>query len=154
MRDFILEGLIPLLAMFMSFVIVGVIVVTISRSRLRRLELQAEVQSKLIEKFGTSAELLAFLQSETGRQFVSGVQKGNTVVLRDRITAGFSRAIILSFLGIAFIALWLITDLRGLAWPGVLLLALGAGYLVATWATARLSQPADVVIPQPPPREM
>jgi hypothetical protein len=153
MREFIQEGLIPLLATLMSFVIVGVIVVLVSRARLRRLELQAEVQSKLIEKFGTSAELLAFLQSETGRQFVNGVQKGNTVMLRDRITAGFSRAIILAFLGAAFIVLWLITDLRGLAWPGILLLFLGAGYLVATWATTRMSQSSEVVIPQPP-REM
>jgi hypothetical protein len=153
MRDFILEGLIPLVSIFMSFIIVGTIVMAITRSRLRRLELQAEVQSKLIEKFGTSAELLAFLQSEAGRQFVSGVQKGNTVLMRDRITAGFSRAIILSFLGAAFVALWLITDNKGLAWPGVLLLALGAGYLVATWATTRMSQSSEVVIPQPP-REM
>ncbi|HEX7422105.1 MAG TPA: hypothetical protein VF505_19645, partial [Thermoanaerobaculia bacterium] len=124
-----------------------------SRSRLRRLELQAGVQSKLIEKFGTSAELLAFLQSETGRQFVNGVQKGNTVMMRDRIATGFSRAIIFSFLGAAFIVLWLIMDNRGLAWPGVLLLFLGAGYLVATWATTRMSQSSEVVIPQPP-REM
>ncbi|HEX7418705.1 MAG TPA: hypothetical protein VF505_02395, partial [Thermoanaerobaculia bacterium] len=126
MREFIQEGLIPLLATLMSFVIVGVIVVQISRSRLRRLELQADVQSKLIEKFGTSTELLAFLQSETGRQFVNGVQKGNTALMRDRIASGFSRAIILSFLGAAFIVLWLIMDNRGLAWPGVLLLFLGA----------------------------
>jgi hypothetical protein len=153
MREFIQEGLIPLLATLMTFVIIGVIVVLVSRARLRRLELQADVQSKLIEKFGTSSELLAFLQSETGRQFVNGVQKGNIVLMRDRIAAGFSRAIIFSFLGAAFIVLWLIMDNRGLAWPGVLLLFLGAGYLVATWATTRMSQSSDVVIPQPP-REM
>ena len=153
MREFIVDGLIPLVGMLMSFVVFGVIVLTISKARTRRLELQADVQSKLIEKFGTSAELVAFLQSETGRQFVNGVQKGNTVMLRDRITAGFSRAIILAFLGAAFIVLWLITDLRGLAWPGVLLLFLGAGYLVATWATTRMSQSSEVVIAQPP-REM
>ncbi len=153
MREFIQEGLIPLLSTLMSFVIIGVIAVLVSRARLRRLELQADVQSKLIEKFGTSTELLAFLQSETGRQFVNGVQKGNTALMRDRIASGFSRAIILSFLGAAFIVLWLIMDNRGLAWPGVLLLALGAGYLVATWATTRMSQSSEVAIPQPP-REM
>jgi hypothetical protein len=153
MREFIVDGLIPLLGMLMSFIVLGVIVLVISKARTRRLELQAEVQSKLIEKFGSSAELVAFLQSETGRQFVNGVQKGNTVILRDRITAGFSRAIILAFLGAAFIVLWLIMDNRGLAWPGVLLLFLGAGYLVATWATTRMSQSSEVVIPQPP-REM
>ena len=153
MRDFILEGLIPLLAVLMSFVLVGVIVLVISRSRLRRLELQAEVQSKLIEKFGSSAELLAFLQSPTGKQFVNGVQTGNAVHLRDRMLAGYSRAIVLSFLGAAFLALWLITNTRGLAWPGVLLFALGLGNLVATWTTAKLSQSGGVAIPQPP-REM
>ena len=153
MRDFILEGLIPLLGMLMSFVIVGVIVLAVSRSRLRRLELQAEVQSKLIEKFGSSAELFAFLQSPTGKQFVNGVQTGNAVHLRDRMLAGYSRAIVLSFLGAAFLALWLITNTRGLAWPGVLLFALGLGNLVATWTTAKLSQSGEVAI-TPPPREM
>lgn len=153
MREFIVDGLIPLLGMLMSFIVFGVIVLVISKARTRRLELQADVQSKLIEKFGTSAELVAFLQSESGRQFVNGVQKGNSVLVRDRITAGFSRAIILAFLGAAFIVLWIITGVTGLAWPGVLLLFLGAGYLVATWATSRMSQSSEVVIPQPP-REM
>jgi hypothetical protein len=150
MREFIVDGLIPLLGMLMSFVIVGVIVLVISKARTRRLELQTDVQSKLIEKFSSSAELVAFLQSETGRSFVNGVQKGNSVMMRDRITAGFSRAIILAFLGAAFIVLWLITDIRGLAWPGVLLLFLGAGYLVATWATTRMSHSSEVAITQPP----
>jgi hypothetical protein len=139
--------------MLLSFGAVIAIVLIVTRSRQRRIEIQADLQAKLIDKFGSSTELLTFLQSPAGKQFVNGVQTGNTVMMRDRIASGFSRAIILSFLGAAFIVLWLITDTRGLAWPGVLLLALGAGYLVATWATTRMSQSSEVAIPQPP-REM
>ena len=151
--EFVTEGLIPLLGMLLSFGAVIAIVLIVTRSRQRRIEIQADLQAKLIDKFGSSTELVTFLQSPAGKQFVNGVQTGNTVMMRDRIASGFSRAIILSFLGAAFIVLWLITDTRGLAWPGVLLLALGAGYLVATWATTRMSQSGEVAIPQPP-REM
>ena len=151
--EFVTEGLIPLLAMLLSFGAAIAIVLIVTRGRQRRIEIQAELQAKLIDKFGSSTELVTFLQSPAGKQFVNGVQTGNTVMMRDRIASGFSRAIILSFLGAAFIVLWLTTGTRGLAWPGVLLLALGAGYLVATWATTRMSQSSEVAIPQPP-REM
>ena len=151
--EFVTEGLIPLLGMLLSFGAVIAIVLIVTRSRQRRIEIQADLQAKLIDKFGSSTELVTFLQSPAGKQFVNGVQTGNAVLLRDRVLTGYSRAIVLSFLGAAFIALRIITNTEGLAWPGVLLLALGLGYLVATWTTARLSQSSEVAIPLPP-REM
>lgn len=151
--EWVTEGLIPLLGMVLSIGGVIAIVLIVSRSRQRRIEIQADLQAKLIEKFGSATELATFLQSPTGRQFVNGVQTVNAVVLRDRVAAGYARAIILSFLGGAFMIMWMITGHTGLAWPGVLLLALGLGYVTATWATTRLSQPGEPVVPQPP-REM
>ena len=44
--------------------------------RQRRQELQAEVQAKLIDKFTSTPEMVEFLQSRAGRDFVSGVQIG------------------------------------------------------------------------------
>lgn len=158
MVEFIKEGLIPLLGMLLSFAGIIAVVWIATHSRQRRTEVQAELQSKLIDKFGTTTELVEFLQSPAGKQFVTGVQTTSKVIVRDRVLAGYSRAIILSFLGAGFIAMWIITGEVGLAWPGVLLLALGLGYLVATMTTARLSQSSnDLSIPPQspqPPREM
>jgi hypothetical protein len=153
MRRLGLEVFLPILAMLLSFAMVAFIVLIVTRARQRRLELQTELQSKLIEKFGSSVELVNFLQSPVGRQFVNGVQTGNIVRMQDRILAGYRRAIVLSFLGLAFIALWIIMGSVGLAWPGVLLLALGLGYLVATIATEKLTTATEsqTYVPRPPP---
>lgn len=148
-----LEVFLPILAMLLSFGMVAFIVLVITRARQRRLEIQSELQSKLIEKFGSATELVTFLQSPVGREFVNGVQTGNTVLVRDRIVSGYRRAIVLSFFGAAFVALWAITGEVGLAWPGVLILALGLGYLFATMATAKLTSVTEsqMTAPRIPP---
>ena len=151
--EFIREGLIPLLGMSLTTVAVVVIVALVTRARQRRVEIQAELQGKLIDKFGSTTELVEFLQSPAGKSFVTGVQTTNKVIVRDRVLAGYSRAIILSFLGAAFCAMWIITGEVGLAWPGVLILSLGLGYLVATMTTARLSSgSSELATPPPPPQ--
>src|SRR4051812_7959406 len=103
--EFILEGIVPLLGVVLSFAMVIAVVVIITRGRERRLEIQAELQSKLIEKFGSATELADFLASPVGRQFVNGVQTANITVVRDRILAGYRRGILLSFVGLGFLIL-------------------------------------------------
>jgi hypothetical protein len=151
-RRFLIEGIIPLVGMLLSFVTVFAIVLVITRARQRRAEIQAELQSKLIEKFGSTAELVAFLQSNVGRQFVNGVQRGGTTLVHDRVLAGLRRAIIVSFLGLGFLALWLIEDLSGLAWPGVLLLVLGMGFFAASLTTMKFARSEEQPLtPAAPP---
>jgi hypothetical protein len=114
------------------------------RTRQRKLELQAEVQSKLIEKFGSTPELVQFLQSEAGRDFVNGVQvgaAGNTKnQARERILTGVRRAVLLSFLGLGFLFLHFIFDEDAFSIPAVVLLALGIGHLVATFISLGMSR--------------
>lgn len=153
-RDLIIEGVVPLFGMLMSFVIAGVIVLTISRARTRRLELQAEIQSKLIDKFGSTAELANFLQSEAGRQFVSGVQNAAEVNIRYKIHAGVRNGILFSALGIAFLILWPLTNSRGLVWPGVFMLMFGISFFGTAWSLSRYSasrQPAATGLPATSP---
>ena len=73
-------------------IVFGILVVAWWSMRKRRLELQAEVQTKLIERFGSSAELVEFLKSETGKSFVEGVQKGSIVITHERVLAGICSA--------------------------------------------------------------
>lgn len=131
---------IPIFGIVFGTIAWVIVVLAFFWARSRRLQQQAEVQSKLIDRFGSTPELISFLNSNAGRDFVNGVQTGTMYAARERVLSGVRKAIILSFLGLAFIALWLINDINGLAWPGVLLLALGLGYFVATYVSLSLSK--------------
>ena len=149
--EFMVQGLIVIIAMVLSFTVVGVIFLTMMRTRRRRYELQAEVQSKLIDRFGTARELVDFLHSRAGREFVSGVQTGATGIARDKIASGFKRSIVLMALGLAFMILWAITGTEGLAYPGVILLALGVAYFGAAFVSLKLTAEETPSQPPPPP---
>ncbi|HEX8172775.1 MAG TPA: hypothetical protein VF824_19715 [Thermoanaerobaculia bacterium] len=130
---------IPILGIIGSFVTAVLIVSTTARARMRRAELQAEVQSKLIDRFGTAPELIDFLQSPAGKDFISGVQSAPRNVARDRVAGGFSRAIVLTMLGAAFAVLTVTQD-HDFIIPAVLLFFLGAGYLLATYVSWKLTR--------------
>lgn len=151
-EDFVSDALIPIVAIIFSNIAFVVVAVVWWRIKQRRLELQAEVQSKLIDRFGSSAELVEFLKSSTGREFVHGVQKGAAGVAQQKIVAGIRKAIILSFFGIGLLAVWGITGAEWISWFGVLFLALGLGFLTAAFASMRLSRtdeaPTDNVASQ------
>jgi hypothetical protein len=141
--------LIPIFGILSSSAMVVLIVYFVSRGRARRAEVQAEVQSRLIDRFGSAPELIDFLQSPAGRQFVSGVQSAPALLARERIVSGFSRAIVLSMLGAAFLALTFFYD-DDFAVPAAILFSLGVGYLLATFVSWRLSKTlhgADVFTP-------
>lgn len=78
---------IPVIGMLTSTAMVVLIVYFVAKSRQRRAELQAEVQTRLIDRFGTAPELIEFLQSPAGQQFVSGVQSAPALMARAGGTA-------------------------------------------------------------------
>ena len=129
---------IPVIGMITSTLMVVLIVYFVSRSRQRRAELQAEVQTKLIDRFGSAPELVDFLQSPAGRQFVTGVQGVPGAMARERILSGFTRSIVLSMLGVAFLALTFFYN-DDFAVPAAILFSLGIGYFLATIIAYRLS---------------
>lgn len=132
--------LIGLAAVLGSLVTVGFITWTVGQSRERRAQIQAEVQSKLIERFATSSDFVAFLQSPDGREFVSGVKSAPILHARERAVSNLSRAFVLTAIGVAFIALWLIQSGEGLgmAVPGFILTALGLANLMGAIVSLRL----------------
>jgi len=143
---------IPLFGMMFSFVAAITIVIVVARAKTRRLQIQAELQAKLIEKFGSTPELIAFLQSEAGRAFVSGVQSGPNRMTRDRAAAGVRGGIMFSAIGLAFLVLWPLTNTRGLVWPGVILFAIGLAYFGSAYSLLRFNatKPDALLPPQPP----
>ena len=101
---------------------------------------QADVQTRLIDKFGSAPELVAFLHSDSGHEFMSGVERRPQLMARDRVVSGFRRAILLLFLGVAFLALRAAVGGEGWLVAGMILTALGAAFLVSTWASMKMSR--------------
>lgn len=133
---------IAIFAIFFSNIVFIIIIVAWWRTRQRRMELQADLQGKLIDKFGSGAELVTFLQSPAGRQFVHGVQTGATVVTQERVLAGMRKSVILTFIGIGLLAVWGVSGASWVSWFGLMFVALGVGYLAAAFLSMRLSRGA------------
>ena len=131
---------IPIVGIVTSTVMVIWVVALVTKSRERRVEAQVAMQSKLIERFGSAPELVQFLHSPAGRQFVAGVQGAPTTLTRERIMSGFTRAIIMTFLGLAFTVIAILERDSGWYIPASIVFALGLGYLLATFLSWRLAQ--------------
>src|SRR5437764_14751958 len=93
-----------------SFAMVGFIVWLGVHAKNRKATLQAEVQTRLIDKFSNAPEFVDFLNSDIGKQFLSGIDKMPKLMARDRIVGGVSRGLILMLLGAAFLAIWIADD--------------------------------------------
>jgi hypothetical protein len=130
--------IIPIVAILSSMGTAVLIVFFVTKARQRRVELHAEVQAKLIDRFGSAPELIDFLQSPAGKQFVTGMQSAPALLTRERILSAISRAIITTALGAAFLGLTFLYD-DDFAIPAALLFCLGVGYLIAAVVSYKLS---------------
>src|SRR5438445_8346314 len=90
-----------------SFAMVATIVWLGVHAKNRKATLQAEVQTRLIDKFSNAPEFVDFLNSDIGKQFLSGIDKMPKLMARDRIVGGISRGVVMMLLGAAFLAIWI-----------------------------------------------
>lgn len=134
--------LIPIICSLGFFFTVIAIVYFATQSKSQRARYQAEVQTKLIDRFGTAPELVTFLQSPEGQQFLGAVESTPKYLAGDRILAGVRKAVVLSFLGLSFLLLCIPYSTRNEFFmvSGGILLALGVGYFVSTVISFRLSK--------------
>jgi peptidoglycan/LPS O-acetylase OafA/YrhL len=121
-----------------------------SKSKSDKARYQAEVQARLIDKFSTGPEFVQFLESPQGRKFLGEIESAPKVRTQDRMLSGIRNATVLSFLGVAFVLLSLFTYEHGMIFPGLLLLALGLGYLASVILTKRLSREWGMFEEHPP----
>ena len=134
--------LIPLILGPMSMAMVTIIVVAIARARQRRTELQAEVQEKLIDRFGSAPELIAFLKSPEGRKFLGDIESGPKLNARDRIIRGMGKSIITGLLGVGFLIIGFLPTTANdfCVVTGFLLIALGLGFFLSALLSLKLSR--------------
>ena len=133
--------LIPIIAMLGSFCMVIAIVSLISGTRRRRAQLRADVQMKLIDKFGSANDFVKFVESPEGRQFL---QDAPRQYARYSVIGGVRAGIIISFLGLAFLLMGFTERDSGFFIPAFILIALGAGFFVSSSvATKMLKQSGE-----------
>jgi hypothetical protein len=139
MSDVIVAFTIP--AMFAWFA--WLIFTTVRRYKIAKL--QAEVQSKLLEKIGSAQDLLAYAQTDTGRQLLESLQVERTVsqAPQGKILWALQAGTILFFFGAG--ALWLRGHVsnhgfEGFTILGALSIALGLGFLFSAASSYYLSK--------------
>jgi hypothetical protein len=141
---------VAIVAMGGFYAVVTVIALVFARSRQRRAELQVEVQSKLIDRFGSAPELIDFLQSDAGRQFVEGFQNAPRYTAREKILSGVRRGIITTLVGIGFLIIFAADthDNVDFLIPACVVVSLGLGFFLSTWASMKLSRSWGLIEPR------
>ena len=124
------------------FIMVAFIVYIVARSKARQVELQTQVQARLVDRFSTAPEFVDFLHSQEGKQFLGGVDTLPKLHASDRILRGIRTGIITTFLGLGFLALCLSRDVgnEGFLIAGGILTAIGIGNFISTYVSIRLSR--------------
>jgi Flp pilus assembly protein TadB len=139
----VVVGIVCTIAMF---VLVGFLVWIGLRARQRRLELQAEVQTKVIDRFTSAPEMIEFLQSPAGHEFIASFQNAPRLQSRSRMLKGIRSAIVLTFLGIGLIAAG--SQVRGpFLFVGLIVLFLGIANIVGAIVSMRLSKSWGILPP-------
>ena len=118
--------LFPIFFTLIGFVI-WTIFSTIRRSKTERL--QAELQTKLLEKFGSGQELLAYVQSDAGTQFLDSLTMEQRTP-HGRILSAAQASVILVLLGLALLFLRgrVSGGDEGFLVSGTIILSLGVGF--------------------------
>lgn len=134
--------LIPLIVGPASFAMITAIIIVAVKSKERRAQYQAEVQTKLIDRFGSAPELLAFLKTDEGRQFLGEIESGPKRSATDRIIRGMGKSIVIGLLGTGFLIIGFLpaTYNEFCIVVGFLLLFLGVGMLLSSLLALKLSR--------------
>jgi hypothetical protein len=128
--------LIPIVGMIGSFSAVVAIVWLNVRSRQRRAEMRTEVQMKLIDKFGSSAEFVRFLESPAGQQFLEQPRRQT----RERAMGAITGALICTFIGLAFLGCAFIFGDPGFYVPAFILTGIGLALFISTAISWRMTK--------------
>lgn len=142
--DYIVAVTLPSMFAWFAWVIFS----TFRRYKIARL--QAEVQSRLLEKIGTGQDLLAYAQTDAGRQLLESLQVERVIPQAPyaKIIWALQAGIVLFFFGSAM--LWLrshvsVPDVDGFTILGALSIAVGTGFALSAAASYYLSRSFGLV---------
>jgi hypothetical protein len=127
---------IPIISIIGTSATVVLIVLFVTRARQRRAEMRSEVQMKLIDKFGSSAEFVKFLESPSGMQFLEQPRRAS----RDRALGGITAALVCTFIGLAFLGCAFIFGDPGFYVPAFILIGIGLAFTISTVISWKLTK--------------
>jgi len=138
-----MDSLAPVLILVTIFTAIVLMVrtVTVNRRLHQIAKLQSDMQTRLLEKFGTSQDLIAYLESPAGQKFLESA----TIERRNpfgRILGSIQAGIVLTMAGLGFFVLqgqWRYVE-EGFLFLGTMGLALGLGFLLSSAAAYFLSK--------------
>jgi len=137
--DNALVMMIPIVSVIGSFIMIIAVVWLVSRGKARSAQLRAEVQMKMIERFGTAAEFTQFLESPAGKQFLNEPRRS----ARERALGGIRTGIILTFIGIGFVFAYFSERDPGWFIPAFIMIGLGIGFLVSAAVSWKMAKQWD-----------
>lgn len=124
------------------FALVGLLVWIVTSARLKAATVQANTVGRLIDKLGTSQEVMAYLESETGKKLIDSLTTTRFGANPySRILGAASTGIVFSVLGLGLMALamWFPGADEAIG-GGIMALALGIAFLIAAGLSYRLSK--------------
>jgi hypothetical protein len=126
-----------------------------NRRRSNVVKAQTEMQTRLLEKFGSSQEMLQYLQSDAGRKFLESATIEQTTPY-GRILGSASVGVILSMLGLALLLVrgQVAGGEAGFIVTGTLFLALGVGFLLSAAVAYALSKAWGLINGNSKPRPL
>lgn len=112
----------------------------------RKMRNKSKLQNKIVDKFSTAQEFSDFLQSKEGSRFLNFL-RFNGRAPREKILSSLSKGIILSFLGIAIFIIGSLfaEEMKYFIAFGIVLIALGIGFLVSTKISYNLSKKWGII---------
>ena len=119
------------------------------RRWLRSVKIQSDVHSRLMERFSSNDELMAYIQSPAGRQFLQGLPAAPELSSAPAVAAPLTRilwsvqagvVLVCGGIGLLIIKRYMIDEVAEmlLVW-GVLGLSVGVGFVLAAGASYMLS---------------
>jgi len=110
--------------------------------RIKTAKLQAEVQSKLLERVGSGQELLAYAQTDAGKELIVSLRVESASSPYTRIIGALQTAIIMMCVGLALLFLRgrVAGTEEGLLVFGTLITVLGVGFGLSAAASYYLSK--------------
>jgi hypothetical protein len=130
-----LQGALALLVPFAFFATITLIIWLFLLYRRSRMQARADLQRHLLDKFASGREFAEFLDSEASQRFLDEMGSRGP---KEQILSSMRNGVVLAVLGLGLLGLALAK--RGFLVPGVIVLALGAGFLVATAVSYKLSK--------------
>lgn len=134
--------LIPIVISLGFFGMIVLLAAFAAQRRKAEAEARAQVQTRLLDKFGSSKEFVDFLQTDTGRNFLASNQP-HAGDAKKRILTALTWGVTTSFAGLAFVVISasrFVDDEYGMMVPGVILLSIGVGILISSFLSYRLSK--------------